>query len=308
MVIVGAPGSGKSGAAVLLVLAALRHREQVPEEDRPKVPIPVMFTLHGWNPKTRPVGDWLTERLRQTYPLFAGKGGGAQAKALLVAGKVAVILDGLDEIPKELRPVALQALSEQADFRVIVLGRSAKVVAAARKGFLKGAVGLELQDVNPEVAADYLERVQLDPAPDGWRDLTGRLRHTPHTPIARALSNPLTLTLVRDTYREGDNVRKLLDFCDTTGQRVSREDIEDHLLDRVLPSAYAPRPGEAPPRYELQAAQRSLGYIAARMNQDGTRDLAWWRIPAWASRAPRRIATGLVVGFAFGFVQGFASG
>ena len=57
MVIVGAPGAGKSGAAVLLILAALRHREQVPE-DRPLVPVPVMFTLHGWDPNNRPVQDW----------------------------------------------------------------------------------------------------------------------------------------------------------------------------------------------------------------------------------------------------------
>jgi hypothetical protein len=54
---------------VLLVLAALRHREQVPEKDHTRVPVPVMFTLHGWNPNTRPVQDWLAERLQQTYPL-----------------------------------------------------------------------------------------------------------------------------------------------------------------------------------------------------------------------------------------------
>ena len=116
------------------------------------------------------------------------------------------------------------------------------------------------------------------------------------------------MTLVRDTYRSGDNVRELLDFCDAAGHGVSREDIEDHLLDRVLPAAYALRPGEAPPRYELQAAQRALGQIAARMNQDGTRDLAWWRIPAWTSRVPRVIVTGLVVGLVVGLGLGLGLG
>ena len=65
LVIVGAPGSGKSGAAVLLVLAALKHREQVPEKDRPRVPVPVMFTMHGWDPNTQRVQDWLAARLRR---------------------------------------------------------------------------------------------------------------------------------------------------------------------------------------------------------------------------------------------------
>ena len=118
------------------------------------------------------------------------------------------------------------------------------MAAAAKHGFLEGAVALELQDVDPPAAADYLTRVQLDPAPRGWRELIGRLRQAPDSPIAKALSSPLALTLVRDTYRSGDDVRELLNFCDGAGDGVAREDIEDHLLDRVLPAAYAPRPGE----------------------------------------------------------------
>jgi hypothetical protein len=308
MMIVGTPGSGKSGAAVLLVLAALKHRERVPEKDRPLVPVPVMFTSHGWDPDTQRIEDWLASRLQQTYPLFAGKGGAEDGAQLIRAGLVAVILDGLDEIADELRPAALRALSQQAVFRIVVLARSAEIAAAARQGLLEGAVALELQDIDPPAAADYLARVQLDPAPLGWRELTGRLRQAPDSPIAKALSSPLALTLVRDTYRSGDDVRELLNFCDAARDGVSREDIEDHLLDRVLPAAYSPRPGEPPPRYDLQAAQRALRYIAARMNQDGTRDLAWWRIPVWAQAAPRVIATGLFAGIVAGLGAGLGAG
>ena len=301
IVIVGAPGSGKSGAAVLLILAALRHREQVPEACRPLVPVPVMFTMHGWDPNIQRLGDWLAVRLRQAYPLFADTRGAADAGILLGSGRIAVILDGLDEIPDELQPVALRALSQQAVFRVVVLSRSAEMAAAARQCFLEGAVALELQDVDSPAAAGYLTRVQRDPPPPGWSELTGRLRHAPDSPIAKALSNPLTLTLVRDTYRDTD-VHELLDFCGAAGHCVSREDIEDHLLDRVLPVAYTPHPGEVSPRYEFQAAQRALSYVATRMNQDGERDLAWWRIPTWTSRTPRIIAGGLVAGLGFGIL------
>ena len=308
MMIVGNPGSGKSGAAVLLVLAALKHREQVPQKDQPLVPVPVMFTLHGWDPNTQRIEDWLASRLRQTYPLFGGKGGAAEGTQLVRAGRVAVILDGLDEIAAELRPVVLQALSQQAAFRVVLLARSAEIAVAAKYGLLEGAVALELKDIDPPAAADYLTRVQLDPAPRGWRELVGRLRQEPDSPIAKALSTPLALTLVRDTYRDGDDVRELLNFCDAAGHDVVREEIEDYLLDRVLPAAYAARPGEPVPRYDLQSAQHAWGYIAARMNQDGTRDLAWWRIAAWASAAPRVIATGLVIGLAVGLGGGSGAG
>jgi hypothetical protein len=298
LVIIGEPGSGKTGAAVLLVLAALGHRRQVPSQNRQLVPVPVMFTLHGWDPNTQRVGDWLAARLQETYPLFGGKGGQAEAAGLVKAGRIAGILDGLDEIAEELRPVALLALSQQAVVRVVVLARSFEMEVAAQQGILEGAAALELQPVDAAAAADYLTRVQLDPPPRGWSELTGRLRREPGSPIAKALSNPLTLTLVRDTYRSGDNVRDLLDFCDSVGD-VSAEDIQDHLLDRVLPVAYTPPPGAAPPRYELEEARRALGYIAAAMSREGTRDLAWWRIPAWTSAAPRVITTGVVFGLIF---------
>jgi hypothetical protein len=298
LVIIGEPGSGKTGAAVLLVLAALEHRQQVSSQDRQLVPVPVMFTLHGWDPNTQRVADWLAARLQETYPLFAGKGGRAEAAELVKAGRIAVFLDGLDEIAEDLRPVALQALSQQTVARVVVLGRSFEMMAAARQGFLEGAAALELRAVDATAAADYLTRVQLDPPPRGWTELTSRLRREPGSPIAKALSNPLTLTLIRDTYRSGDDICELLDFCDAVGD-VSGEDIQDHLLDRVLPAAYAPAPGEAP-LYELDMARRALGYIAVRMSQEGARDLSWWRIPEWASAAPRVIVTGAVFGLMFG--------
>jgi hypothetical protein len=290
LVILGPPGSGKTGAAVLLIRAAVDYRKGVQKKKQKLVPVPVLFTLQGWNPDDTSIGDWIAERLRQTYPLFADRGGRAEAAALVEGGRVAVMLDGLDEIPAELRPVALQALSRQADFRLVVLGRSDETAAAAREKFLTRAVAVELQDVGPEAAADYLTSVQRDPPPDGWRELTSRLREAPNGSIARVLSNPLTLTLIRDTYREGDDIRGLLDLGDQGEHGASREAIEDYLLDRVLHAAYTRQPGEKPLRYGFPTAQRALTYIAVRMKQDGTRDLAWWRTRRWANAGVRVLA------------------
>ena len=120
--------------------------------------MPVLFTAQDWDPRRQPVEEWLTRRLQETYPLFAGTTGAANAGHLIEAGKIAVILDGLDEIAKELRPAALQALSEQANFRVVVLSRTAEMASAAASshGVLRGAVAVELCAIAPAVAADYL--------------------------------------------------------------------------------------------------------------------------------------------------------
>lgn len=297
LVIVGAPGAGKSGAAVLLLLDALRHRRGVPDAERAGVPVPMLFTLHEWNPRTQPLRTWLLDQLQASYDaLFGGGRGAHDAGRLIDQGKIAVIADGLDEITEEFRPLVLQALSEQATFRLVVLARGAEMVRVVERAVLEGAVAVELQDVDPAAAADYLSRVQRDPPPHRWRELIELLRSAPDGPLARALGTPLILTLVRDTFRAGDDVGELLGHCAGLGPDLTREAVEDHLLDRVLPQAYAPRPGQPEPSYAFPTARRALEVIAGRMNRDRTRDLAWWRIPGWVSTFPRLLTVGVAAG------------
>jgi hypothetical protein len=46
------------------------------------------------------------------------------------------------------------------------------------------------------------------------------------------------LTLVRDTYRAGDDAGELPGLRDAAGHPASSQDITGHLLDRMLPAAY----------------------------------------------------------------------
>jgi len=109
IVVVGAPGAGKSGAAILLLLDVLTNRESLNDAKRARVPVPVLFTGHGWNPNTTSALDWLRDQLVATYPLFQRRGGDADAAALIAAlDKIALLLDGLDEMGETLRPAALQ--------------------------------------------------------------------------------------------------------------------------------------------------------------------------------------------------------
>jgi hypothetical protein len=269
------------------------------------VPVPVLLTLRGWDPVTQCFTQWLADRLSGDYRLLKAREFGSRAAARLVSsGLISVILDGLDEIAEDLRPVALRALDEQVTFRLVLLCRSHEMAVATTQGHLSGAAALELQPVGPGEGADYLTRCQVHPLPVSWARVISSLREHPGGAVARALSSPLMLTLVRDAYQPGDPVDELLD----TDRFKDHDAVEDHLLDRVLSAAYTPRPGQAKPHYTLKQAQQWLGFIACKMNQDTTRDLTWWLMPQWKPTWSRIVVTslmfGLVVSLMFDLVVG----
>lgn len=310
LIIVGGPGAGKTSAAIRLLLDALRHRAALKTvRERARIPVPVLVTLHGWDPNRERFTDWLANRLTRDYELLMTREHGPNAAAGLIdGGYLTAILDGLDEIPEMLRSVVLQALDEQATFRLVVLTRTDELVAAVSDAHLIGAAVVELCPVEPQQAAEYLASCQIDSLSPAWRRVVEDLRDCPGGILARALDSPLMVALIRDTYRRCDPVDELID----SSRFPSREAIEDHLLDRVLPIAYAWRPGRPAPPCTADEARQWLGSLARHMNDEGTRDLAWWQIPRWVPAWFRILITALVVGMVsmlvFGFVGGFLIG
>lgn len=317
LLLIGKPGSGKSAAAILLLLAALRYREQATPQDQARIPVPVLFTLHGWHPdRGESVTDWMTGKLAETYPMFHGRTGRRAATDLLSAGRVAVFLDGLDEIPKTVQPGVLKALAD-APFRLVLLTRTAEAVAAAHYGPLAGAVALELQAVCPTDAAAYLRQPLVDPPPPAWEAITDHLvgsggHHHPASAVSEALNTPLGLSLLGDVYGQTGPVDELLD----ASRFPTAADIENHLLDHAISAAYTPRPGHPPPRYSVATAHRTLRYLANQLTERHTSDLAWWHIPTWTPHAFRVIAfavtavlsNGLIVGLPLSLVFGLVFG
>jgi hypothetical protein len=317
LLLIGNPGSGKSAAAILLLLDALRYRAQATPGDQAQVPVPVLFTLHGWDPGNgESVTGWIAGKLAETYPMFRSRAGRDAATQLLTAGRVAGFLDGLDEIPESVRPRVLEALAD-APFRLVLVSRTAEAVAAASHGPLAGAVALELQPVKPADAATYLLQPLVSPPPAPWKTISDHLagvagdcRRT--SALSEALSTPLALSLLRDVYGPASPVDELLDAA----RFPTAADIENHLLDHAITAAYTPRPGRPVPRYTVATAERTLRYLAARLSEHGTADLAWWHIPTWTTHRSRMIAAAvttvlaneLTVGLGLGLSVGLGLG
>ncbi|WP_141978649.1 hypothetical protein [Saccharothrix saharensis] len=296
LIITGEPGSGKSSAAVLLLLDALRYRDQVDPAERQRVPVPVLITLSGWNPGNQPFMEWLVGKLG-TLPLLHGRRGGERATALLRAGRIAVFLDGLDEMPEHTRAIALRSLTRQVTARLVLLTRTRELVVAATQHILVGAVALELLPLRPPDVADHLLRPLPDPPPPSWRRVADTVVNDAGHPLTQAVSTPLTVNLVRDTYPVDGPVDELLD----TSRFADAAAIIRHLLDHVIESAYAQGPGKPVSRYDGATARRTLFHIAGHLSRAGSRDLEWWSLPTWVPR-PVRVTLATAVGTGAGWI------
>lgn len=297
LILVGGPGTGKSAAAILLLLTALRHRKQCEPSERTRIPVPILFTLQGWNPDTTSLREWVTGKLISEIPLLAQGNNRNHVCELLRPERIALFLDGLDEIPERLRAPALYALSTQANFRIVLLTRTAELIEAAQHHTLIGAIALELQPVSHADAADYLTRRLTEPAPRPWLNLITELTERPDSTLALTLNNPLTVTLLRDIYpstRLSDSLVGDVDELLDIERFPDPKKITDHLLDHTITVAYTPQPGQPKPRYTPKAAHRTLAFIAEHLRDENTRDLAWWTIPDWIPTLPLVLTSSLL--------------
>lgn len=296
LLLVGDPAAGKTSAAVLLLREALKYRAEAASDARARIPVPVMLTPFGWDPNQEDVTDWVAGRLSREYTLFRSRGGVARARELLEQGRIALFLDGLDEVGGKQRAAMLSAL-EEASFRVVVVSRARAL--AGRRQRLSGAAALEIQPVRAQDASAYLMNPLPDPAPSGWQELNRRLLDEPGSAISETLTSPLAIGLLRDIYADsnGRPVDELLD----TARFPSTRSLQDHFLAQLVTAAYTPRPRRPRPRYSPETAERTLRYLATQVTHaQDDRELRWWHIPTWTDRRPRMILVGAIVGLLYG--------
>jgi hypothetical protein len=296
LVLLGGPGAGKTGAMILLLLAALQHRGVVSADARDRIPVPVWLTLGGWDPTTKTLQAWATATMYRDHPYLRAADYGPNAAAeLLRCGRVALFLDGLDELPPSLLGTALDRLDEQGTgVRIVLTSRPTAYRDALAGGWLHNAAVTEVRPVDSVAAGDYLLREQVAPQRDRWEQVVRHLQEEPDSVTARALDNPLTLSLTRAIYRDADptELTDLHRFPTTVALR-------EHLLEQVLVNAY---PDEA----DRAHATRWLAWIAHHMGT--SRDLAWWDIPTWIPRWRLGLAVAIVFGLVGGLAGGFAGG
>ena len=205
LVVLGEPGAGKTILLVRLVLDLLSRR-------RPGGPVPVLLPLAAWNPEDQDLRSWIVRRLITDHSGLAEPAPGGtsvtRAQALLDAGLIVPVLDGLDEIPKAVRGSALARINDamRPGEPLVLAARTAEYRKAVCppdgvEVRLTGAAGITLCPLDVSVVSDYLRgSAGGSIAAARWDAVLSTFAAEDPPPVAQALTTPLLVALARSIY------------------------------------------------------------------------------------------------------------
>jgi len=272
LVIVGAPGSGKTVLAVELLMALLADRADREQDKRRRVP--VLLNLSSWDTR-QPLKEWLTRHLVTTYQIRK-----TTAQRLIDGHWIIPILDGLDEMDTGdgggSAAEAMRQLNAYAYY-----GSLAPMVVTCREqeyhmlagpnhqGIVEAAI-VHLKPLSADQVAAYLSRRYQESGclqtQDEWRQVCQYVKRHPDSSLALALSTPWRLTLATMA-------------CDAAQIQPDNflvyrniEDIDGQLLLRFVPSAVTivrPRSSQMDVMDRTAKTERWLGRLAAILDHAG---------------------------------------
>lgn len=280
LVILGPPGAGKTVLAQHLALDYLNGRKS-------SGAVPVVSSIGSWDPSAATLEEWMAARLLRDHP-FLDK---ATAISLIADHRILPILDGFDELARDLRLMALSELNSAADRPLVLTSRIPEYDSATTgEGVLSCAAAIELTGPSLEEAVAYLADAGNKPA---WTAVHDRLRSAPGDQacalLCEVLRNPLMAALARTAYKRRDPARMLDESFRTCG------DLEEHLLGGFLREAYQSVPADRS-RWGPGRARTALAYLADHLNHQGGSDLAWWEIGTTLPLLQRMLAVGTLSG------------
>jgi hypothetical protein len=323
IVLIGAPGSGKSALTLSLQMGLVRNRAEGGFGR-----VPVVMPLSTWNPDEEPFTAWAAARLREVDPelnrtmrVTRDRTDNA-AERMIADGKVMLILDAMDEMAGEglSRAFArINAAGELVDQPLIVTCRTAdyeRSLASPTGQELDDALVLELVPPDRETVAQYLIDSGGQPRRSQWQEALAELRRTPDAPIWRTLDTPLMVWLASRVFA-ADPASLPARLADPA--LATSEDIEHYLLTNLVPSVFAE--AKTAVRWPGDRAERWLRFLASWVqsregvaNQkhergskktdtepDNGQDIAWWRLgEAPQARRFTRLMAGLFGGLTMG--------
>ncbi len=323
LLILGDAGAGKT---TMLLDVGKRLVERAQRDETDQWPIPLYLNLASWGREKRPLREWLSERLQQDF------GFTKRASRRLSTDRLALLLDGLDEVDEKARSACIEAINTyQADSHdhvpIVVCCRADEYFTQATR--LRVASAIRVQPLSPTQISAFLtqgsgqlralqDAIQQDPGLD-------ELSHSPlwlniMAVIYRAIpSEQIPQGSAPDALRNQILHRyvalRLNVRYRARPQRNAPKQQKKHKRDQPPPGAYAP--GDAlrwlawlghmlkhsgQPRFYLESLQPTMARRPAAVR------MLYLLVFGLGSILTLGLIIGLVSGLVFGLIYGPAAG
>lgn len=187
LLILGEPGAGKT--TMLLELARVKIAEA---RVLPEGPLPVVFNLTSWTDTRLSVADWLVEELNLKYLIPRRIG-----RAWVEAGRLLLLLDGLDEVRPEYQAECVTAINafrqEYGLVPLAICSRAQDYQLLSEKLQLSEAI--QLLPLDQGQAQSFLRQQG-----GGLKTVAGLLERDPD--LATLAQSPLMLSIITLAYRQ----------------------------------------------------------------------------------------------------------
>jgi predicted NACHT family NTPase len=186
LLILGAPGSGKTTTQLELAQALVKRAEEQPD-----YPVPVLFNLSSWKDNKQPIHDWLVTELKSKYGVQKNIGYDWVNNCQILP-----MLDGLDELQNSRQKPCIKAINQlvQGEYRpqyLVVCSRSEEYTNYKTRLQLNGTI--YLQPLHKNQICKYLADVNHT---DLWFYISNEINLLELTKI------PLVLNIVILAYQE----------------------------------------------------------------------------------------------------------
>ena len=285
MLILGEPGSGKT-----ITLLELARDLIASARTDPTQPVPVVLNLSSW--AGQPLERWLIEELKSKYFVAERMG-----KPLLERNRLALLLDGLDEVAPDNQAACVAAINAFTESYGVpgltVCSRLDEYTALATRLKLHGAI--RLNALTQDQIDDYLSSLG-----DDLESLRATLEED--EALKQLAQSPLMLSVMSIAYR-GKKIEQL-DGTERLSVDVRREKIFDSYIDQMFA-----RKGSGIGAEKRKQHESWLTNLARRMAEHSQTVFTIEGLqPSWLSRRGQRFAYALQSRMIAGLMLGFTEG
>lgn len=285
MLILGAPGSGKTITLLELARDAIARAEA-----NPSLPIPIVFNLSSWAERKPKLDDWLIAELNLKYQIPK-----KVAQEWLEHEELLLLLDGLDEVKHESREACVKAINafrqEHGLTEIVVCSRIEEYQQLVTQLNLQGAIR-----IHPLT----LEQIDLYLANFGDELVALRTVIQDDLTLQELIVSPLMLSVMVVAYR-GAAV-EAVDILATVEAR--RKKVFDRYVACMLGQQYADRllkwrQTEQP--HTAQHTHQWLSWLACKMTQLGQTTFFMEELsPRWLIAPSSSQSQGMLSGVSYG--------